>query len=76
MRGPHGRAGNAQEELLPVLARQVPHPVQTDRRHLPHYIPARVRLVQSDLLVDVPLPGRAGRSACVKDFALSSEPEH
>lgn len=53
VRDPHGSAA----EPVQVLAGQVPHAKQADRRRLPHHLPARLRPLQPRLLVDLPPPG-------------------
>lgn len=55
VRDPHAACA---PELLPHVALQVPDAIEADRRHIEDHVPAGVRPVQRDLLVDVPVPRR------------------
>lgn len=54
-------AAHGEELVLEVVDVQVPHQVQTHRRHIPHTVPDGVRHVQHVVLVDVPVPRGRGR---------------
>lgn len=54
-------AAHGEEFMLEVVDVQVPHPVQTHRRHIPHIVPDGVRHVQHVVLVNVPIPRGRGR---------------
>jgi len=58
-------AADGEELVLEVVDVQVPHQVQTHRRHIPHTVPDGVRHVQHVLLVHVPVPRGRGRGQVI-----------